>query len=78
MPAFVKDKEIDWPIVVDQKGDPTSKAYKVEGYPTTVLIDASGKIVETYLGGHPDQETIEKYLKDAKTDEKKDEKKESK
>ena len=72
MPAFVKDKEIDWPIVVDQKGDPTSKIYGVEGYPTTVLIDASGNVVKKYLGEHPDQETLEKYLKDVKKDDKKD------
>jgi hypothetical protein len=74
MPAFVKEKEIDWPVVAQEKGDPTSKAYKVQGYPTTVLIDASGKIVDFYLGAHPDQETIEKYLKDVKKDEKKESK----
>ena len=76
MGAFVKKESIDWPVVVDAKGNKTSKIYGVQGYPTTVLIDKTGKIVETYLGDHPDQETIEKLLKqDVKDDKKADEKK---
>ncbi len=76
MKAFVEKKKIDWPIVVDGKGDKSSKAFNVEGYPTTVLIDKSGKIVEVFLGGHPEKEQIEKLLKEDWKDEKKaDEKK---
>jgi peroxiredoxin len=71
MAAFVKKQKIDWPVVIDAEGNKTSKTYNVEGYPTTVLIDKNGKIVETYLGDHPDQETIEKLLKQEVKDEKK-------
>jgi peroxiredoxin len=79
MKAYAEKHKIDWPVVVDAKdkrGDKTSNAYEVRGYPTTVLIDKSGKIVEIDLGGHPDKETIEKLLKeDVKGDKKPDEKK---
>ena len=71
---FVKEQKIDWPIVVDAEGK-SSKTFNVEGYPTTVLIDKSGKVVEISLGDHPSKETIEKLLKQDVKDEKKPEEK---
>jgi peroxiredoxin len=72
VPAFVKEQKIDWPIVID-KDDKTGKAFGVEGWPTTVLIDKSGKIVE--ISDHATKETIEKLLKEDVKEEPKPEKK---
>jgi peroxiredoxin len=79
MKAFVEKQKMDWPVVVDAKGakadDKTSEAYGVSAWPTMVLIDTDGKIVETYIGSHPSKEEIEKLLK--KDDKKKDDEKKS-
>lgn len=75
MKAFVEKEKIDWPVVVDLKGNKSSKAYGVQGYPTTVLIDKTGKIVEIYLGDHPTKETIEKLLEEKVEEKKAEEKK---
>jgi peroxiredoxin len=71
MPAFVKKQEIDWPIVVDD-GDKTSTIYGVEGYPTTYLIDKTGKVVAV---DDDEPGTIEKLLKEGSDEKKSDEKK---
>ncbi|GIP32528.1 TlpA disulfide reductase family protein [Paenibacillus sp. J2TS4] len=47
--AFVKDEELTFPIVLDEKGE-VMKVYQVIAYPTTYLLDSSGKIREKFVG----------------------------
>jgi peroxiredoxin len=67
MPDFVKKQEMNWPIVVDDDGK-TADNYKVEGFPTTILIDKSGKVVAI---DDESKETIEKLLAEKGPDDKK-------
>lgn len=43
MPAFVKDKELPWPVAVDVDGK-TVKAFAVDSFPDYYLIDRAGKL----------------------------------
>ena len=46
---FAREKELDFPIVVDGSGE-TGNAYALERVPTLVLIDASGIVARVYRG----------------------------
>ena len=45
---FVAEREIPYPILVPAPGD--ALAEKVESLPTTLLIDAQGRVAKTYYG----------------------------
>ncbi len=45
--AFWKGRDLPFPILIDD-ADKTVRAYGVEWFPTTVLIDPEGKIVAGY------------------------------
>lgn len=49
VPAFVDDRQLTFPIVLDEKGE-VMQTYQVVGYPTTYLIDADGTIREKFIG----------------------------
>jgi peroxiredoxin len=63
MPAFIEKQGMDWPICVDEEGE-TAKAYKVEGYPTYVIIDKKGIVRKIRLGGHPEKSDVDPLLKE--------------
>jgi hypothetical protein len=55
-------KGINYPIVM---GDDTiSKAYELNAYPATYLIDKSGKIATAYVGMVIDKDTVETNIKE--------------
>ncbi len=53
---FVKDKDIKYPIAMDNG---TDARYGVYGIPAAILVDAAGIIV---WGGHPGQEDLEEII----------------
>jgi peroxiredoxin len=46
---FLRDVPIDFEIVFDPQGD-IARQFKVQGMPSSYVIDRTGKIVETHLG----------------------------
>jgi peroxiredoxin len=52
---FIKENKYTFPVGLDAK-DEASSAYKVDGIPTTVVIDKDGKVVTYILGGGQDEE----------------------
>ena len=48
--AFIKEKEITFPILLDQKGE-ISKLFQVRALPTSFFIDRHGIIQEVVVGG---------------------------
>jgi len=48
--AFIKERGLGLPVLRDPGGASTSPALHVEGYPTTFVIDAAGRLRERYLG----------------------------
>ena len=50
--AFVDELGVTFPIVMDESGTINEKTYRdaIQGYPTTLLIDANGVIVQYYPG----------------------------
>ncbi|AJR03386.1 TlpA disulfide reductase family protein [Siansivirga zeaxanthinifaciens] len=48
---FVKEKEINWPTINEAETSTITKGYNVNSWPTTYLIDPTGKIIATNLRG---------------------------
>ena len=48
--AYVKDRKLDAPILLDPKGEVSIKAYKVEGIPQTVFVDKQGVVQKISVG----------------------------
>jgi thiol-disulfide isomerase/thioredoxin len=47
--AFVKEKDLKWiQLLNDEKNNDLSKKYAVENFPTKILIDQQGKIIEIF------------------------------
>ena len=53
---FIQENDMNWThIMNDAKGNTDlCKLYQVQGFPTKVLIDPQGKIVEVYVGEVPE------------------------
>jgi cytochrome c biogenesis protein CcmG/thiol:disulfide interchange protein DsbE len=47
--AFVKKHGLTYPVVIDDKNS-TMQAYRISGIPTTVIVDAEGRIASVYAG----------------------------
>lgn len=61
---FVKAQQLSFPILMDRKGEAT-KLFKVDNFPTSLIIDSSGKVLERIDGiiTRQDWESrIEEYL----------------
>jgi peroxiredoxin len=56
---FIKEFKIPFPVVLDEKGE-LIKIYRVQGLPTSFLIDREGRVVKVRLGEYKE---IEKDLK---------------
>ncbi|MDQ7037766.1 MAG: TlpA disulfide reductase family protein [Aquificota bacterium] len=56
---FIKEFRINFPVVLDQKGK-LARLYRVQGLPTSFLINREGKVVKVRLGEYKE---IEKDLK---------------
>ncbi len=57
--AFIHEYRIQFPVGVDAPGESgpipkTMEAYRMRGTPTTVLIDAQGRLRHQIFGGHDD------------------------
>lgn len=49
---FLKKNKLDYPTVVD--AEKTCKDFEIEGYPTNIIVDKSGKISQYISGGFPE------------------------
>ncbi|MEX2416331.1 MAG: TlpA disulfide reductase family protein [Paenibacillaceae bacterium] len=47
---FVAEYELTFPTLLDASGDVTRSKYRIDGYPTSFLINQEGVIVEVYFG----------------------------
>jgi cytochrome c biogenesis protein CcmG/thiol:disulfide interchange protein DsbE len=47
---FVSEYELTFPTLLDVSGDVTRGKYRIDGYPTSFLINQAGIIVEAYFG----------------------------
>ena len=54
--AAAKKARIDFPILLDSKGEVFTKKYAVIGLPTTIIVDRKGIITEILLGTQDFQE----------------------
>lgn len=48
---FAKDKNVTWPTIVEQNSSTINKGYTINTWPTSYLIDPTGKIIATNLRG---------------------------
>jgi cytochrome c biogenesis protein CcmG/thiol:disulfide interchange protein DsbE len=64
--AFVKEFHIDFPVLLDPKGE-VATTYKVQAIPTTYFVNGDGKVVDVVLG-LVDTKTLEKKFKDLALD----------
>ncbi|SEL03222.1 Thiol-disulfide isomerase or thioredoxin [Paenibacillus sp. cl141a] len=58
---FVQDYNLQYPILLDTKGDVFEELYKGQVFPTNVLIDRNGVIQEIILGA-PDPKDLRKKV----------------
>ena len=58
---FVAKKGINYPIAMGD--DPVSRAYVLNAYPATYLIDKSGKIAVSYVGIVIDKDNVERNIR---------------
>lgn len=47
---FVDEHRLTFPIVIDRSGEINGELYRVQGYPTSYLLDADGIIVKVFNG----------------------------
>lgn len=58
---FVVDQKLTFPILMDREGDATTK-YKVSKFPTTLMVDKNGMIVER-INGIITEEDIDRFVR---------------
>lgn len=66
MKAFVRDHHVDYPILLDKKGE-VADLYDVSAYPTTYLVNQDGLIVKEikgFAGKKPLTKAIESLISD--------------
>lgn len=59
---FVAEQGLDLPVALDMNSE-TSYVYRVSGYPTSVLIDAGGRVVDVRRGAFTDGGALRQALK---------------
>lgn len=65
--SMAKQREVEqkagltWPSLHDGRGGPICAAWRIEGYPTQVLIDAQGAVRWRHLGV-PDEGELERRI----------------
>lgn len=52
--AFLADREVEFPIVYDPKGE-LAEQYRVDGMPSSYLIDRNGVVVRQHVGFFADE-----------------------
>lgn len=63
--TFIKDNKIEYAVPMDPNGEKYARNYKIQGIPTTYIIDRKGVIrfVHTGFSGKADAEKMEKEVK---------------
>jgi peroxiredoxin len=59
---FAEEQEIQFPILLDERGE-IMQTYRIRAYPTTFIIDSTGKVQEIFIGAI-DYETMKGTMKD--------------
>lgn len=49
---YLKDKPVSFPVLIDKDGSLSDK-FKIEALPTTILVDANGRIKQVHEGVQP-------------------------
>lgn len=64
VPQFLKDYNISYPVLMDEKGDVGDRQYNVNAIPTTYILDSNGKITEVITGPmtYTSMETVTKNI----------------
>ncbi|MFQ6101674.1 MAG: peroxiredoxin family protein [Anaerolineae bacterium] len=60
--AFVEEHQLSFPIVLDSDGS-VAQQYRVQGVPTSFVVDREGVIQETHVGAK-DADTIRRLVED--------------
>jgi len=50
---LMRQFQVNWRSWADGKGGPICKKYRIEGFPTMILIDGKGVIRKKWLGAPP-------------------------
>ncbi|MEL6733369.1 MAG: hypothetical protein AAFP83_19700, partial [Bacteroidota bacterium] len=61
---YLQKDSLPWPQILSTDAQPIVKLYGIDGFPTTILIDPEGNIVEKDLFGTNIQEKIQAYLEE--------------
>jgi peroxiredoxin len=62
---FIEENKLTYRFVQDSEGEDAvvRKVYKVNGFPTTFVIDRSGRVIYSHLGFSPgDEEKLEREI----------------
>jgi peroxiredoxin len=49
---YLDQEKITWPQLLSEEADKIAERYRVNSYPTTVLLDPQGKVVLTNVRGY--------------------------
>ena len=63
--SFVSQNQMTWEQRFDNKGE-SARRYGVQGFPTYILMDSNGTILQRYEGEDPSQSLIERIGPDVK------------
>ncbi len=59
--SFVEERGLDLPVALDMNNE-TAYAYRVSAYPTSVLIDTAGRVVDVHRGAFTDGDMLRRAL----------------
>lgn len=59
--SFVEERGLDLPVALDMNNE-TAYAYRVSAYPTSVLIDTAGRVVDVHRGAFTDGDMLRQAL----------------
>ena len=67
LPEIIKRNNLTWDSIADGPSGPICKAWDIHSFPTTILIDANGKIRKRDLRGEELELAIEELVKEAES-----------
>lgn len=65
LPEIIRRNNLSWDSFADGPAGPICKAWDVHSFPTTILIDAKGKIRKKDLRGEELEDAIEELVQEA-------------
>lgn len=68
LPEIIAKNNLSWDSWADGPGGPIAEAWNVHAFPTTILIDAKGRIRKRDLRGEELEAAIEQLVQEAEKD----------